>query len=229
MGRIGHGYGSEHHLLRFLGRHRHELDRRVLEVVGGESIDWLDFHFDLGKDTWADAEWKGFEFITDNDNLQAAWSEFWPQTGSAQNWDAVARLRRAGRNEWLLVEAKAHTAELQSDCGARGRSREKILEALNETKAALSVPADKLWDIVYYQYCNRLATLYFLRKHGVPGRLLLIYFTGDKGDQRRVCPADPVGWREAIDAQNAAVGLPTGHPLEDHIHKLFLEVKGVKP
>lgn len=32
MGEMGMGYGSECHLLRYLGRHRRALDARILEV-----------------------------------------------------------------------------------------------------------------------------------------------------------------------------------------------------
>lgn len=46
MGEMGNGYGSECHLLRFMGRHRHLLDERILAVLGGDSINWLDFGFD---------------------------------------------------------------------------------------------------------------------------------------------------------------------------------------
>lgn len=35
-----------------MGRHRRLLDQRVLEVVGGDSIDWLDFDFEPKKKRW---------------------------------------------------------------------------------------------------------------------------------------------------------------------------------
>jgi hypothetical protein len=145
-----------------------------------------------------------------------------------QNWDAVGRLHRAGTEEWLLVEAKAHVAELRSDCAARGPSRETILVALGRTKKALGVSPTSAWDLVYYQFCNRLATLYFLHDHGVGARLLFVYFTGGKSKGNNLAPADANGWRAALDEQAAGVGLPTGHLLEDRIHKLFLPVAGAQ-
>ena len=46
MAHMGDGYGSECHLLRYLGRHRALRDWRVLACVGGSAIEWLDFPFD---------------------------------------------------------------------------------------------------------------------------------------------------------------------------------------
>jgi hypothetical protein len=80
MGRIGHGYGSEWHLLRYLGRHRDRLDKEVLAKVGAKEVKWLDFPFKPnGK--WQDEEWKGVDFLRRKD-VQAKWSEFWPQRGN---------------------------------------------------------------------------------------------------------------------------------------------------
>ena len=48
MGRLGYTYGSEWHLLRFLGYHRNELNRRIEDIIPGDQvkvINWIDFHF----------------------------------------------------------------------------------------------------------------------------------------------------------------------------------------
>ena len=45
MGTIGYGYGSEWHLLRYLGYHRHYLSQEILNMIGGEILQWLDFKF----------------------------------------------------------------------------------------------------------------------------------------------------------------------------------------
>lgn len=60
MGMMGDGYGSECHLLRYLGRHRAFLDQRVLEVTGATAIEWLDYPFDRSR-TWQDGECKGLD------------------------------------------------------------------------------------------------------------------------------------------------------------------------
>jgi hypothetical protein len=45
MSTIGYGYGSEWHLLRWLGYHRSELDERVCAKLGADAIEWRDSHF----------------------------------------------------------------------------------------------------------------------------------------------------------------------------------------
>jgi len=96
---IGMGYGSECHLLRYLGRHRELLDEKVREAVGAEAIRWLDFHFDRRR-KWHDGERKALDFLEHNSPIQQSWSEFWPQRGEPPNWDAVAKITVADLDEW---------------------------------------------------------------------------------------------------------------------------------
>lgn len=225
MGGMGNGYGSECHLLRFMGRHRHLLDQRVLHVVGGDSIDWLDFDFEPKKKRWPDAEIKSLDFLQPDHPALVAWKEWWPQGRGIHNWDAVGKVRFGDTEEWLLVEAKANLEELLSDCRATSpTNRPKIERAMAETKQALGVQGDRDWLNGYYQFCNRVAALYFLNQHGVPAHLLHLYFLCDLGDARRTCPGDEEGWQEALRAQENHVGLSQGHKLEQRIHKLFLPV-----
>ena len=48
MGKLG--YGSEFHLLRWMGRHRKVFDARVSEKLSVSSVEWLDFQFDRDKE-----------------------------------------------------------------------------------------------------------------------------------------------------------------------------------
>jgi len=158
MADIGHGYGSEWHLLRYLGRHRHSLDSALLQATGASAISWLDFHF-TQNEPWWDGERLGLDFISDNDLLER-WRAFWPNSGTPINWDAVGRLQFEARFEWLLLEAKAHLAELKSDTHASLRGGLSQIEAaLDETKRALGVPPAADWLHGYYQYCNRLGRI----------------------------------------------------------------------
>lgn len=223
MAEIGDGYGSECHLLRFLGRHRDLLNSRVAEVVGASSVDWLDVPFRPDK-KWPDGEWKGLDFLADGDVL-SAWRSWWPTSGNSLNWDAVARVRIAGVVEWLLVEAKANVQELVSSCGAAEHGgRPLIVGSLAAVKQSLGVDPGRDWLSGYYQFCNRIAALHFLNQHERPARLLFIYFTGDRSGPRRTCPENAMGWTAALQAQREHVGLPDGHGLESRIHKLFLPI-----
>jgi len=91
MGEMGYGYGSECHLLRFMGRHRHLLDQRILAVVGGDSINWLDFGSNARK-PWLDAEIKGLSFLPKADTVHIAWKRHWPQGRGIHMWDAVGQV-----------------------------------------------------------------------------------------------------------------------------------------
>lgn len=225
MGRIGHGYGSEWHLLRYFGRHRLRFNQLVLSGTTSESVEWLDFGFNR-KAAMFDDEPKGLEFLADNTDLQRAWADYWPLGGGVPNWDAVGRLARNGRQEWLLVEAKAHVGELRAFCQAKApASRQKIEAALRATKSALGVDSARDWMASdYYQLANRLAVLHFLNVQKRPAKLLLIYFTGDTSRDGRVCPPDAAGWEAALETQDVALGLQAGHPLAEQVHKLFLPV-----
>lgn len=224
MARMGDGYGSECHLLRFLGRHRQLFDQAVLEAVGGSAIRWLDFPFDRAN-PWLDGEWEGLNFLGAEHPARIAWNGTWPATGKSQNWDAVAEVQVSGAWEWLLVEAKGNMEELGSTCQAKETGgRPLITRTMAETKADLGVHVDRDWMSGYYQVCNRIAALNYLRKKGVGARLLFIYFTGDRSGPRRTCPMTATDWDAALAAQDRHVGLPAEHPLSGRIHKMFLDV-----
>ena len=225
MGRIGNGYGSECHLLRYLGRHRKLLDERVLGTLGrGNRIEWLDFEFASKRDTWQDAELKGLAFLKLSPAQEAAWRAFWPYGRGIMNWDAVGWVHGEGEPELLLVEAKANLKEVESTCGAGLRSRKVIEASFDTVEQALGVPTGADWLTGYYQMANRIAVLWFLQQQGIPANLMMIYFTGDMPGPGRACPTTAAEWGPALEAQDAALGLPAGHQLAGRISKLFLPV-----
>ena len=224
MARMGNGYGSEAHLLRYLGRHRDLLNKKCLQVLGGKSIHWLDFNFDCSK-TWKDSELKVLDFLGKDHLVQDAWSEFWPQRGGIHNWDAVGILDTGFSEDWILVEAKANIEEIQSSCKAKegGSGYKKIVDAFRVVKEDLGVPEEADWMNGYYQYANRIAALHFLARHHVPAQLLFIYFVGDSM-QDSTCPQTVGEWAEALNIRNEFLSLSYGHGLGRRVKDLFLEV-----
>jgi len=229
MGKIGYGYGSEWHLLRHLGYHRKYLSQKVLSVTGGSSVDWLDFQFSKeNRPLMDDREFLGLEFIQDI-RVQEKWKEFWPQTGTSHNWDAIGQICFDNQQEWLLVEAKGHIGELTSKCGARSKiSKQKISSAFRKTSHAFgnqTRPVDE-WFEPYYQYANRLAVLYFLMQECSPAayaRLLFIYFYGENMEGCK-CPQMKQEWLPEIQAMNAWLGIEKNNELARRVHYLFLPV-----
>gem|GEM_PF-696487 len=246
MSRIGYGYGSECHLLRWMGRHRKQLNAEVtralrLDVIG---LDWVDFSFNPSR-TWADEEVKGVDFLRgekDWDGYDAAWRAYWPDPDSGHplrqrihSWDAIGRISlRGGASEWLLVEAKAHEKEFlgypTTACQAGGDSLTTIVRALTETADHMGVPHDAVestWlGVGCYQVANRFATLNFLLNRArppQPARLLFLYFTHDSHANWR-CPSSASEWRKLIAGMYARMSIPRNHGLADRTHYLFLDV-----
>ena len=102
MAEIGYGYGSECHLLRFLGWHRNELNAHVRKAIGCKEIKWLDFGFDSRKHRWPDAEIRGLDFLIKGtgDNGLCLW-------GGGDWNDSLnsAGLKGIGESVWLTEAA----------------------------------------------------------------------------------------------------------------------------
>jgi hypothetical protein len=230
MGKMGYGYGSECHLLRWMGRHRKAFDAAVLSAVKreGSKIEWLDFEFKSGE-MWPDAELKGMEFLKNEESLQENWNNFWPVGGGIHNWDAVGWVCSDRIRELLLVEAKAHIGEIKTDCQAKyPGSINKIRESFGIVKNSLGVSSEIDWMKDYYQVTNRIASLYFLHQQKIHSHLLFVYFIGDLCGAGRNSPQSEREWQQVLNAQDRHIGLPKGHILENWINKLFLKIDSDK-
>ncbi len=199
MAQIGYGYGSEYHLMRFLGHHRDLFERRIKKALNEEGeIHWLDFEFDNPMASISgDKELKGLSFLNRIDLpkniVDSAISEYHTYTINGidnwQNWDAIFTLNGIV----YLVEAKAHTSELSSGGEEHGgESKEEILrfftEQLKDSKYQL--PVNRTWLKQYYQFANRLATAALLNKHGIVAKVLYVYFTN--GFDRRIVESNKI-------------------------------------
>ncbi len=237
MSTIGFGYGSEWHLLRYLGYHRGDLDRAIRSVIpGGTVVEWLNSRFetdpaviDRDPPRFLDREIEGFEFLpaTQRHQLLSAW----PRTGSLPCWDAVARINVKGEACWLIVEAKSHLGELRSTCKAKGKEsgggRDQILATFERVQADLGITVGaEAWMTPYYQFSNRITFLHLLNRVQIPTRLLFLHFVGDRFPSARAaaCPGTADGWLTALDAMDRHTGWSATHSLASHVHRLFLPV-----
>jgi hypothetical protein len=222
MAKIGKGYGSEYHLHRHLQSGRNTLEASVAQSLGVRlrEVRWV-----MPTKTER-REWKGMDFLRQDDRVMSNWRQFWPQRGNPPNWDAVAMISAFQPEEWVLFEAKANHPEFCSKpSGATGLGRKKILAALGKTKKQLGVHRDYPWEGTYYQYANRLACLYFLNfVVGVPARLVFVYFIGDCFPDGRRCPASEDDWKPLVHACHLTLGLPEKHALSERVHQVFIPV-----
>jgi hypothetical protein len=148
--------------------------------------------------------------------------DFWPQRGPV--WDGLARV---GHEAYLLVEAKAHIPEAASP-GSRATpaSRERIMTALAEARRHWAPRSKAPWDEIFYQYANRLATLYFLRVvNGQPAHLAFVYFLNATDVEG---PTTVREWKGAIRLLHAALGVSEKR-LRPFVHEVFVDVLELAP
>lgn len=233
MAIIGHGYGSEWHLQRWLAYHRSRLNDLIQEQTGLQVVEWIDFGFrsrpkDSKKFPTLDSEIEHLNFLAEDHPARKAWRCEWPSTKKKLRrgpcWDGVAKLQDGG---WLLVEAKSHLKELKSPKSqASPESLKKITKLMDQAKTNFKVPSTVSWVDKYYQQANRMAVLWFLNeKHKEKASLLNICFTGDrfsKGSSR--CPKNEAEWAKGISKMKNALGLSGSSDLEKNIHYLYLPV-----
>ena len=220
------GYGSEFHLLRWLGRHRNEFDKRIRSLLGTDNISWLDFEFDPKKEI-PDKEYIGLNFLDKNthDTVISTWKKEWPQTGNSMNWDLVGFTENHGEKTWILIEAKAHLGELQQNCKASNKSLttiiEKTLAELAE-RNGITILDKNPWTKKYYQMANRIYVLDLLKRHNIKAKLVNIYFIGDMYSRNRKSPQYRKDWQSKIDEMKKYLNIEQLTTLE--IKDLFLEI-----
>ncbi|MCP3029845.1 hypothetical protein LF817_00670 [Halobacillus sp. A1] len=124
------------------------------------------------------------EFLNCDDNwthYMDKMDKYWPKIGPS--WDGIATVEgKDGRRGLLLVEAKAHVREMNSQLRASDdKSIELILRTIQETKSFFGseAPIDT-WVKHYYQLANRFAYLYLMNeKFNIPTWLVLVNFVND--------------------------------------------------
>ena len=237
MGEMRLWNGSEFQLLRFLGRHRTELEREILRNTNinpdlDYQMEWVDFWYST-KDSIFDVELTGPDFLyneklIDVDGLSEKWKNYWPQTGTPQSWDAVLNciplFPTKKPEKWVVVEAKAHLEELESSSQAGTESRKIIAKAFEETKEHFGIKTENSWFDKYYQLANRLAFINFMLSNNIEVSLLNIYFIdGWPDDTSKNVPSREI-WEEKIKDEYKYLGL-NGNT-NKYISEIFIRCKG---
>jgi hypothetical protein len=145
--------------------------------------------------------------------------DFWPNRG--QVWDGLGN-SSSGRP--VLVEAKAHIPEMVSGPSAATAeaSVELIRRSLSATRKHLAPRSRVDWNGPFYQYANRLAFQFFLRRlNGIDSSLVFLYFTNAVD---MAGPATEAEWHGAIRLVHACLGLP-GDLSEFGVFKAFVDAR----
>jgi len=142
--------------------------------------------------------------------------DFWPPRGP--QWDGLGRIKDKA---YFLVEAKANVSELISSCQAKStRSKSLIKKSLKETRAYLNLNPDYDFTKGLYQYCNRLAHLYFLRTvNNIPAYLVFVYFTNDNTH----IPTSKDEWKGALQLMHSLLG-SNSHKLAKYVIDVFIDL-----
>jgi hypothetical protein len=226
--------GSEFHLLRYLGRHRNELNKAILRNTNlnpdlDYDMDWIDYGF--WDSTVFDAESRGINFLGNPkiyDKVAKEWIKYWPQTGNCQNWDAVIHLtplvpKSKKIEKWVIVEAKAHLEELKSTSGAGQKSKIIIENAFKETKDFFGINTENNWLEEYYQLANRLAFIHFMQKNNIDVSLLNIYFINGWPDDKKINVPNKNMWDKKIKEEYNYLGI--NQRAKNYISNLFINCK----
>ena len=231
MADIGYCYGSEYQMMRFLAHHKNYLENIIKANTPLKGpYKWMDYPYDQNRLSF-DGEHVGinfFENFIEFNEIKQKWRQFWPQTGTAQNWDAIFLEDK----KVVLIEAKAHIEEIRQSCDASEKSRELIGNSFQSAKKYFGISLDKDWFNNYYQLANRLAFVYFLKTCGIESYVLNIYFIN--GYIKRIKRNDKIiieqnrsvttveEWEEAIEMQYECLGLKNTIAL-NYVQKIFVD------
>lgn len=192
------------------------LNQPITDHIGGNVlIKWLS---PIETDEYAEYRDAAFLRRIGQASLVDTLGDYWPSRGP--QWDALGE---TSRGDVLLVEAKAHIAEMCSPgTTASAASRLLIDETLTRLAQQLGAsPKRASWSDHFYQLANRLAHLHFLRTHGVSAWLVLVNFLDDR---EMAGPKTTEAWDAAYAVAFHVMGLPRKHPLSPFIIHVYPRV-----
>ena len=192
------------------------LNKQINDSLGfskTQSIEWLS---PKANDHYSEYRDQAFLDLLGIELSKTKLKDFWPQRGP--QWDALGRIKDKA---YFLVEAKAHIAELISSSMAKSpRSISLINKSLNETETFLNLKPYVDLTKGFYQYLNRLAHLYLLRKlNNIPAYLVFVYFINDHTH----IPTNRDEWYGAIKLMYSQLG-SNKHKLSKYTIDVFIDV-----
>jgi hypothetical protein len=136
-------------------------------------------------------------------NLKKPLEQFWPARGPV--WDALG-ITSDGHP--LFIEAKAHIPEAATPPtkATAAASLDLINRSLAEARQFYAPRATANWSNLFYQYANRLAHHYYLKRlNDIPSALVFLYFVNADD---MLGPMSEEEWHGAVRLIHAVLGLP---------------------
>lgn len=210
--------GSQRWLQFAVNAQRGLVDEPLLDSLGGPEhspVEWLCPLRSGGYREYRDLA--ALKALGVPESVQYSLADFWPRRGPV--WDGLAR---TAKGDLLLLEAKANVPELASGRSQAGpESLRKITDRLIEVREYLAPKSTADWSHTFYQYANRLALLYFLRRlNKLPARLVFVYFVNARDVNG---PSSRAEWEAALTLMYAALGLSKRNRLSPFIHNIFVD------
>ena len=145
------------------------------------------------------------------DQLRKWWLSV-PRGANTPNWDIASTCTIKGQRGLLLVEAKAHSAELGESGSFSSRNpgnRERIRLAITEATAGLQAATGSPWKLspdTHYQLSNRFAWSWKLASLDIPVVLLYLGFLNaeDMADRGQVFGSEGQ-WERSLRAYSEGV------------------------
>jgi hypothetical protein len=215
------GRGSLKDIQVLINRNQEVIDNLLksnFDDLANEQIIWSS---PIEQDDYAEYRDNDFLLKVGLDPKVISLDTFWPSKGP--QWDALAKTTKG---QVILVEAKAHISEIVTPAtSAEGISKNLIEKSLNETKDFLGITNNIDWAGTFYQYTNRLAHLYFLRKKCNKSAFLInIYFIGDETVPG---PNTKQEWDGALKVLHTYLGV-SRHKLSKYTADIFIDVNKLK-
>jgi hypothetical protein len=208
---------SEHWLRVAVNACQAALNQRVqlaLHLAPSDAITWLS---PVGDDDFAEYYDEAFLERLGLRELAVPLADFWPRGGP--RWDGLAR---TSTGKVIVVEAKAYIEEaVDYKSNASAESLARIDSALASAKSAYRASAGATWGRPFYQYANRLAHLYYLRRLNNREAYLLFLYFADAPDVPN--PSTPEEWEGAIRLTKKCMGLGA-HPFTPFVGQVVWSV-----
>ena len=193
------------------------LSNPVIDAIGadkGQPIEWLSPKSDDDYSEYRDQEFLDLLGIKLS---KTSLNDFWPKRGP--QWDALGRIED---KIYFLAEAKAHVSEIISSSQAKSAKSETLINnSLDETRKYLKLNPNIDLSKGFYQYSNRLAHLYLLKKlNDIPTYLVFVYFINDHTH----IPTTRDEWNGALELMHALLA-SRKHMLQKYVIDVFIDVK----